>query len=95
MPSLPFVVGAGCSSLFVGGAAGCLTLVIHAVVGHRLPLVFSRHLSIVVVCCLSLSIAVHRSSVSSSSGVISFCVVMWLLMCQQAFPLGRGNKVGS
>jgi len=77
------VGGAGCSSLFVGGAAGHLTLV------------FSCCLSIIVVCCLSLSVTVHHLSVSLLSSIISFCMVMWLLMCQRAFPLGRGNEVGS
>ena len=92
--SLPFVVGAGgwwwCScrhvggagrSLsFVGGAAGRSKLVVHVVISH---------------CCSLLSVTVHHSSVSSSSGVVSFCMVTWLLMCWRAFPLGRGNKVGS
>jgi len=90
VPSLPFVVGAGCSSLFVGGAAGCLMLVIHAVIGHQSLLVFGHHLSIIVVCCLSLSIAVHCSSVLLLSGVISFCVVMWL----QAADVSAGLPIG-
>jgi len=46
--------------------------------------------------CLLLSITVHRLLVSlSSSGVVSFRMVMWPLTCQRAFPLGRGNEVGS
>jgi len=58
--------------------------------------VVSRHwFSVIVVHCSLLSVTVHRSSVSSSSGVVSFHVVMWLLTCRRAFPLGRGNEVGS
>jgi len=73
------VGGAGRSLSFVGGAAGRSTLVIHVVIGC---------------CCSLLSVTVHHLSVSWSSGVISFRVVMWPLTCRRAFPLGRGNKVG-
>jgi len=73
------VGGAGRSSSFVGGAAGCSTLVVRVVIGR---------------CCSLLSITVHRSLVSSLSGVVSFCVVTWPLTCRRAFPLGRGNEVG-
>jgi len=99
--SLPFVVGAGgwwwclCrhvggaghSSSFVGGATGRSILVIHVVIGRQSLLVFSH-------CCSLLSVTVHCLSVSLLSSVILFRMVTWLLMCQQAFPLGRGNKVG-
>jgi len=70
------VGGAGHSSSFVGGAAGCSTLV---AVGFWSSL---------------LSVTVHRSSVSSLSGVISFHVVTCPLTCRWAFSLRRGNEVG-
>ena len=38
------VGGAGHSSSFVGGAAGCLTLVVHVVIGCQSLLVFGCHL---------------------------------------------------
>jgi len=47
--------GAGHSSLFVGGAAGCLTLVIRVVISHRSPLVFSH-------CCLLFVVVHHCAS---------------------------------
>jgi len=53
----------------------CWSSVLSSVVG--------RHwFSIVVVHCSSLSVTVHHLSVSSSSGVISFCMVTWPLMCR-------------
>jgi len=82
------VGGAGQSSSFVGGAAGCSTLVVRVVISRRSPLVFGHH-------CSLLSVTVHRSSVSSSSGVVSFRMVTWPLTCRRAFPLGGGNEVGS
>jgi len=82
------VGGAGHSSSLVGGAAGHSMLVIHVVIGRRSPLVFGHR-------CSLLSVTVHCSSVSSSSGVVSFRMVMWPLTCWRAFPLGRGNEVGS
>ena len=42
-------------------------------------------------CCLLLSVTVHHLLVLSLSGIVSFHVVT----CRQAFPLGRGNEVGS
>jgi len=56
------VGGAGHSSLFVGGAAGRLMLVIRVVIGHWLPLVFGR-------CCL-LFVIVHHCALFVSVVVV-------------------------
>jgi len=48
----------------------CWSSMLSSVIGHH-------WFSIIVVRCLSLSVTVHHSSVLSSSGVVSFRMVMW------------------
>jgi len=88
--SSPFMVCAGgwwwCSCRHLGGA-GRSSSFVGGAAGHSTLVV---HV-VIGHCCSLLSVTVHGSLVSSSSSVISFRMVT----CWRAFPLGRGNEVGS